>query len=64
MKRYIRKTKDVYILLGDYGQGFEELCTEESRGDIKQRYKEYIENDTYSRGFKIVKKREKITQVL
>lgn len=64
MKRYIRKTKDVYILLGDYGQGFEELVTEESRSEIKQRYKEYVENDTYSRGFKIIKKREKITQVL
>jgi hypothetical protein len=60
MKRYTRKTKDVYILLGNYGQGFEELCSEESQSEIKQRYKEYIENDTYSRGFKIIKKRENL----
>lgn len=59
---YKRKTQDEFILLGDYGQGFEELTAESTRLEIRQRLKEYRENDPYSRGFKIVKKRIKIEQ--
>lgn len=42
---YIRKTKDVYILLGNYGYGWDELLTEESRKEALQRLKEYRENE-------------------
>ena len=38
---YIRKTKDEYILLANYGCGWEEETTEETLKDIKERLKEY-----------------------
>jgi hypothetical protein len=41
---YIRKTKDEYVLLSNYGQGWEEEITEETFKEIKQRLKEYREN--------------------
>lgn len=60
---YQRKTVDEFILLADYGQGFEEVTAESTRLEMRQRLKEYRENDTYARGFKIQKKRVKIEQV-
>lgn len=57
---YRRKTRDEFILLGDYGQSFEELTAESTRLEIRQRLKEYRENESFSHGFKIVKKRIKI----
>lgn len=56
---YIRKTKDEFCIMGNYGQGFEEVCAEDNRTEAKQRLKEYRENE---RGieFKLVKKRVKI----
>lgn len=58
---YIRKTKDVYILLSNYGYGWEEEIEEETFKDIKQRLKEYKENcPQYSFTYK--KRREKLTQ--
>lgn len=56
---YQRKTKDEYTLLGNYGHGWEELTSEDSRIEILKRLREYKENDYYSRGFKIIKKRVK-----
>lgn len=43
---YTRKTKDEYIVQGNYGygQGFEDECTEETRKEAKERLKEYREN--------------------
>lgn len=56
---YIRKTKDIFVLLANYGQGFEEEIIEYSYKDIKVRLKEYRENcPQYSFKYKI--KREKI----
>jgi hypothetical protein len=59
---YKRKTQDEYILLGNYGygHGYEELTAESSRIEIRQRLKEYKENDSYALDFKIIKKRVKI----
>ena len=57
---YKRKTIDEWVLLGDYGQGFEELTAESNRIEIRQRLKEYMQNDQYARDFKIVKKRIKL----
>lgn len=59
---YKRKTQDEFILLADYGQGFEEVTAESTRLEIRQRLKEYQQNDSYARGFKIKKKRIKIEQ--
>lgn len=43
---YIRKTKDNYILLSNYGygHGWEEEITEPTYKEIKERLKEYREN--------------------
>lgn len=57
---YIRKTKDTYVLLANYGQGWEEETSENSWREIKERLKEYRENaGQYSYSWKKV--REKIT---
>lgn len=59
MSKYIRKTKDVYILMGNWGYGWDEILTENTWKDIRTRLKEYRENDN-SAAYKIVKKRERI----
>ena len=43
---YVRKTKDEYRLLCNYGygDGWEEVLTEETYKEAKERKKEYIEN--------------------
>lgn len=56
---YIRKTKDIFVLLANYGQGYEEEIIEYSYKDIKLRLKEYRQNcPQYCFKYKI--KREKI----
>lgn len=44
MSRYVRKTRDEYQLMVDYGQGPEHEISEDSRAEIKQRLHEYREN--------------------
>ena len=56
---YIRKTKDIFVLLANYGQGFEEEIIEYSYKDIKLRLKEYRDNCPQYR-FTYKRKREKI----
>lgn len=41
---YQRKTRDVYRLFVDYGQGWEHELDEFSLREIRQRQKEYREN--------------------
>ena len=41
---YQRKTRDVYRLFVDYGQGWEHELDEFSLREIRQRQKEYSEN--------------------
>lgn len=41
---YIRKTRDVWRLQGNYGYGWETECEESTRGDGLQRLREYREN--------------------
>ena len=55
---YKRKTTDEYTLQANYGYGFEDITTEETRIEINKRLKEYREND--QRSYKIVKRRVKI----
>lgn len=56
---YIRKTKDVFEVQGNYGYGWEAVTTEETRTEAKKRLKEYGENET-NVPHRIIKKREKI----
>ena len=42
---YIRKTKDEYQILGDYGYGWECLFAEETLKEAKQMLKDYNENE-------------------
>ena len=55
---YQRKTFDEFQIQGDYGYGYEEVASETTLAEARQRLKEYRENE---RGisFKIVKKRVK-----
>jgi len=54
---YVRKTVDRYDLMTNYGYGWECECSEYSRKEIKQRYKEYAENTNAA--LRIEKHREK-----
>lgn len=61
---YIRKTRDEYVLMCDYGygDGWEEVCTETTCAEAKQRKREYCENmPQYP--YKIVKRRVPIETV-
>ena len=42
---YIRKTEDVYSIMGNYGSGFEEVTTEETMEDAQQTLKDYRDNE-------------------
>lgn len=56
---YTRKTKDIFYLLGYYYGSWEVLTAEISRNEIKERLKEYKENEPFT-PYKIEKRREKI----
>lgn len=56
-----RKTRDEYELLGNYGQGWEYLLTEDTYSEINKRYGEYVENMPEGR-YKIVKHRIPLTK--
>lgn len=55
---YQRKTKDVFELEGHYGHGWEFLTGEDTRAEIRQRLKEYRENE--GGRYRIRKVRERI----
>jgi hypothetical protein len=40
-----RKTEDVWTVQGNYGQGWEDLTSETTRAEAKQRLKEYRDNE-------------------
>ncbi len=54
---YQRKTTDAYILLTNYGYGWDEELEETNCKEIKQRAKEYAANTTAQ--IKILKRRIK-----
>ena len=56
---YVRKTRDIYVLLGDYGYGWDEILIESTKKDILARLKEYQENEP-NYLHKIKKKRVKL----
>lgn len=58
---YTRKTKDEYILLSNYGYGWDEELTEETYKEAKEQLKTYRENCPHAQ-YKIKKKRVPIAQ--
>jgi hypothetical protein len=56
---YKRLTEDEYIVQGNYGQGWEDLTSETTRKESKERLKEYRENEPqYSH--RLIKRRVRI----
>lgn len=56
---YQRKTKDEWELIGNWGFGWESILMEDSYKEIKQRLREYRENDPRAE-YMIVKHRVSI----
>lgn len=56
--KYQRKTTDEYTLQGSYGQGWEDLTSEESFKAIKERLKDYRDNEPGG-SFRWIKRRVK-----
>jgi hypothetical protein len=54
-----RKTRDVWVVQGNYGQGWEDVTAEETFKEIRQRVKEYRENEPGT-AFRVKLTREKI----
>lgn len=42
---YVRKTRDEYVIEGNYGYGWDEVCAEDTRRDALARLHEYRENE-------------------
>lgn len=61
MKTYVRKTKDVYEVQGNYGygHGFERVTAEDTQGEALERLREYRANEPGVR-FKLKRRRERI----
>jgi hypothetical protein len=60
----VRKTRDVWVVQGNYGygQGWEDVTAEETRDEIKQRLREYRENEPGT-PFRVRRRRERIEAV-
>ena len=60
MSIYIRKTRDEFVILANYGygHGWEEETTEDTYQEGKQRLQEYREN-TPAGHYKLIKRRVK-----
>lgn len=54
---YIRKTKDEYWLMGNYGNGWDFILAEETLAAAKKQKNAYIKEDDFVKDLKIVKKR-------
>jgi hypothetical protein len=56
----IRKTKDVYVVQGNYSQGWEDLTAHDTRKEAIAERKTYDANGNYPH--RVISKREKIQQ--
>ena len=50
------KKRTIFVLQGTYGHGWEDLTAEETRSEIRQRLKEYRENE--GGNYRIITRRE------
>ena len=57
---YIRKTRDRWDIMTNYGYGWECECSEYTWTEAKQTYKEYRENSAGRFSVRLEKHREKI----
>ena len=55
-----RKTRDEYWIMGNYGYGWEFICSEDSHKDAMRTYRDYLENERDIGAFKVIKKRVKV----
>lgn len=60
---YQRKTRDVWNLLGDYGQGFEHVTAELTYKEIRERLREYRATEPHV-PFRVKMTRERIDELL
>ena len=60
---YIRKTRDLYVVQGNYGygDGFEDLTQSYDRKEAKDDLKAYKQNEGKAE-YKLIKRREKIEE--
>ena len=56
---YIRKTIDIWIVQGNYGQGWEDLTTSEEYKEACLDFKDYKENEPQYRHRLIIKRVKK-----
>ena len=59
MTNTMNKTKKydyLFVLQGNYGQGWEDLCASESSTEVRQNRKEYRENE--GGNYRIIQRRE------
>jgi len=42
---YVRKTETIFVLQGNYGDGWEDLTAETTCREIRARHRDYQEND-------------------
>lgn len=59
MTNTMNKTKKydyLFVLQGNYGQGWEDLCASESSTEVRQNRKEYRENEVGN--YRIIQRRE------
>jgi len=52
-----RKWRNYFVLKGNYGYGYEDLTAEDTYKEIRQRYKDYAENEPRT-PLKIVRRKE------
>lgn len=55
---YIRKTEDEWVIFGNYGYGWDELCCYDSYAEAKADYRAYRENEP-NYPHKLIKRRIK-----
>ena len=59
---YVRKTRDVYLIMGKYSNDWDEVCEENTFKEARVQLKCYNENEPYPH--KIVKKRVRLEEGL
>ena len=57
---YVRKTKDIFVVQGNYGQGWETVTTEDTRKEALAQLWCYRENETQY-PHRVVTEREKLS---
>ena len=62
MSKYVRKTRDEWVVQTDWGDGWCDDCPEDTYKEAKERAKEYIDNSSGRYKTRIVHRRVRIVQ--